>query len=249
LSILAGIADIIFPPCCVVCGETLQRHSSLSLCEKCIEGIRFISSPLCPRCGIPFSDAKGYDHLCGRCLTEEKPYALARSVGRYEGPILTAIHRFKYHGKTGIGKALGNIMADYASGIWEMGTFDLIIPVPLHIKRLRERGFNQAVILARELSKRFHVPLDFSSLKRVRFTPPQVGLGRQERSVNVKGAFSITTPQLLSGKKILLVDDVYTTGSTLVECSRVLVDANAEAVAVLTMARATGEHTTEKEEQ
>ncbi len=247
MNILAGIADIIFPPCCVVCGELLQRHSSLSLCESCLQGIRFISSPLCPCCGVPFSGEEGDDHLCGQCLMEEKPYALARSVGRYEGTILTAIHKFKYHGKTGIGKALGGIMADFASGIWEMGTFDLIIPVPLHIKRLRERGFNQAVILARELSKRFHLPLDFSSLKRTRFTPPQVGMGRKERSANVKGAFSITNPRNITGKKILLIDDVYTTGSTLVECSRVLLDANAEAVAILTAARATGEHPAEKE--
>ncbi|MHB8092164.1 MAG: ComF family protein [Syntrophales bacterium] len=246
MNILAGIADIIFPPCCVVCGELLQRHSSLSLCENCLKGISFIVSPLCPRCGIPFPAEEGGDHLCGQCLMEEKPYALARSVGRYEGTILTAIHKFKYHGKTGIGKALGNIMADFASGIWEMGTFDLIIPVPLHIKRLRERGFNQAVILARALSNRFHVPLDFSSLKRVRFTPPQVGMGRKERSVNVQGAFSIKNPVNIAGEKILLIDDVYTTGSTLAECSRVLLDANAEAVAILTAARATGEHTAEK---
>jgi len=247
LNILAGIADIIFPPCCVVCGELLQRHSSLALCKNCLQGISFIVSPLCPRCGMPFPAEEGGDHLCGQCLLEEKPYALARSVGRYEGTILTAIHKFKYHGKTGIGKALGGIMADFASGIWEMGTFDLIIPVPLHIKRLRERGFNQAVILARALSNRFHVPLDFSSLKRTRFTPPQVGLGRKERLANVKGAFSITTPRKIAGKKILLIDDVYTTGSTLVECSRVLLDANAEAVAILTAARATGEHTAQKE--
>ena len=248
MNLLAGIADIIFPPCCVVCGELLLHHSSLPLCEKCLAGIRFIDSPLCPRCGIPFPAEEDNDHLCGQCLTEERPYALARSVGRYEGALLTAIHKFKYHGKTGIGKALGNIMADFASGIWEMGTFDLIIPVPLHIKKLRERGFNQAVIMARELSKRFAVPLDFSSLKRVKFTPPQVGMGRKERSLNVKGAFSAVKPRNISGKKILLIDDVYTTGSTLMECSRVLIGAHAGAVAILTMARATGEHPAAEEE-
>jgi ComF family protein len=170
-------------------------------------------------------------------------------VGRYEGTILTAIHRFKYHGKTGIGKALGNIMADFASGLWEMGAFDMIIPVPLHIKKLKERGFNQAIILARPLSKRFRIPLEFSALTRVRLTPPQVGIGKKGRSLNVRGAFSVTNPKVISGRKILLIDDVYTTGSTLGECSRVLMDANAQAVAVLTMARTIGGETPEGEEK
>jgi ComF family protein len=208
--------------------------------------VSFIISPLCPRCGLPFSIEKDHDHLCGGCLLEDRPYAVARSVCRYEGTILKAVHKFKYQGKTGIGKALGNVMADFASGIWKMGTFDMVMPVPLHIRRLRERGFNQSVILARQLSRRFHIPLDFSSLKRVRFTPSQVGMGRKERAVNVMGAFALTKHSDIVGKKILLVDDVYTTGSTLIECSQVLIDSGAAAVAVLTMARAIGEHLSEE---
>ena len=220
----------------------MERHYSAPLCLNCVRGISFITSPLCLSCGIPFSAEQEKDHLCSQCLTERKPYAVARSVARYDGTILNAIHMFKYHGKTGIGNVLGNIMADFVSGIWNMNAFDVIIPVPLHIKRLRERGFNQAVILARVLSKRFKIAFDITSLRRVLSTPPQVGLGKKERSVNVKGAFSVTNQNPISGKKILLIDDVYTTGSTLIECSRVLLDANAEAVAVLTMARAMGEH-------
>lgn len=227
----------------------MERHYSTPLCLNCMRGIHFITSPLCLSCGIPFSAEQENDHLCGQCLTEKKPYAVARSVARYEGTILTAIYMFKYHGKTAIGKVLGNIMADFVSGIWDMNAFDLIIPVPLHIKRLRERGFNQAVILARVLSKRFKITLDISSLRRTLFTPPQVGLGRKERSVNVKGAFSIINQNLISGKRILLIDDVYTTGSTLIECSRVLLEVNAEAVAVLTMARAIGEHDSKEGEK
>ena len=123
-----------------------------------------------------------------------------------------------------------------------MKVFDRIVPVPLHRKRLRERGFNQAVILARELSKRFDIPLDFISLRREIFTSPQVGLDREERSANVRGAFSATHPERIAGRRILLVDDVYTTGSTLAECARVLIRANAESVAVLTLARAVRDH-------
>lgn len=237
-EILTGIADLIFPPRCAACDALLARHGPLPFCTPCLEGIRFIRSPLCPRCGVPFPAAEGEDHLCGDCLTLERPYAVARSVGRYEETLLAAIHRFKYRGRDGIGRSLGAIMADFAAAIWDMQAFDLIVPVPLHIKRLRQRGFNQAVILARPLAKRFAIPLDFMSLKRDRFTPPQVGLGRQERLSNVRDAFSVRHPGRIEGRKILLVDDVFTTGSTLAECSRVLLKAKAEAVAVLTLARA-----------
>lgn len=241
-EILTGIVDLIFPPRCITCDTLLEQGGPLPLCPPCREKIRFIRSPLCPRCGLPFPAAEGEDHLCGDCITAEKPYAVARAVGEYEETLLTAIHRFKYRGRTGIGKILGGIMADFAAGIWEMKVFDRIVPVPLHRRRLRERGFNQAVILAREISKRSGIPLDLTSLRRERFTPPQVGLGREERSGNVRGAFSAVHPERIVGRRILLVDDVYTTGSTLAECTRVLIRAEAESVAVLTLARAVRDH-------
>lgn len=237
-EILAGIADLVFPPRCVACDALLERRDPLPFCPTCTEGIHFIRSPLCPRCGVPFPSTEGEDHLCGDCIASERPYAVARSVGRYEGALLTAIHRFKYRGRTGIGEVLGAIMAGFAGEIWDMKAFDRIVPVPLHRKRLRERGFNQAVILARGISKRFEIPLDFMSLARVVWTPPQVGLGREARSANVHGAFAVRHPERIAGRRVLLVDDVYTTGSTLEECARVLLRSKAETVAVLTMARA-----------
>jgi ComF family protein len=237
-KILTGIADTIFPPLCITCGAVLEEHAPLPFCPSCTAGIRFIGSPLCPRCGIPFSTAEGVDHLCGECLTTEKPYAVARAVGLYEKTLLTAIHLFKYRGKIGIGEVLGRLMADFAGGQWDMTVFSLIIPVPLHRKRLRERGFNQAVILAHQIARRFSLPLDFMTLRRERFTAPQVGLGREERSANVRMAFAVRKPEKLAGRKILLVDDVTTTGSTLTECASVLMQAKAETVAILTLARA-----------
>lgn len=237
-EILTGIADLVFPPRCITCDDLLERHDSLPFCPSCLDGIHFIRSPLCPRCGVPFPVTEAEDHLCGDCLTAERPYTVARSVGRYEETLLTAIHRFKYRGRTGIGEILGGIMADFAGGIWDMAAFERIVPVPLHRRRLRERGFNQSVILARKISKRFDIPLDFTSLRREVFTPPQVGLGREARPANVHGAFAVKYPERIAGRRILLVDDVYTTGSTLAECARVLIRAQAEAVAVLTLARA-----------
>lgn len=237
-EILTGIADLVFPPRCITCDDLLERHGALPFCPSCLDGIRTIRSPLCPRCGVPFPVTEGEDHLCGDCITGQRPYAVARSVGRYEETLLTAIHRFKYRGRTGIGKILGGIMADFAGTIWDMQVFERIVPVPLHRKKLRDRGFNQAVILARELAKRFEIPLDFMSLRREVFKPPQVGLHRKERSENVRGVFAVRYPERIAGRRILLVDDVYTTGSTLEECSRILIRAKAESVAVLTLARA-----------
>lgn len=241
-EILTGIADLIFPPRCITCEELLGQHGPLPFCTTCMAGVHFIESPLCPRCGTPFPVAEGEDHLCGDCLITERPYAVARSVGRYEKTLLTAIHRFKYRGKTGIGDLLSGIMADFAEKTWDMKVFSRILPVPLHRRRLRERGFNQAVILARGLSRRFNIPLDFTSLRRNLFTPPQVGLDRKQRLANVQGAFTVTHPERIAGRRLLLVDDVFTTGSTLNECARVLIQAKAEAVAVLTMARAVYDH-------
>lgn len=241
-EILTGIADLIFPPRCITCEELLGQHGPLPFCTTCMAGVHFIESPLCPRCGTPFPVAEGEDHLCGDCLSTERPYAVARSVGRYEKTLLTAIHRFKYRGKTGIGDLLSGIMADFAEKTWDMKVFSRILPVPLHRRRLRERGFNQAMILARGLSRRFNIPLDFTSLRRNLFTPPQVGLDRKQRLTNVQGAFTVTHPERIDGRRLLLVDDVFTTGSTLNECARVLIQAKAEAVAVLTMARAVYDH-------
>jgi ComF family protein len=241
-EILTGIADLIFPPRCITCEELLGQHGPLPFCTSCMAGVHFIESPLCPRCGTPFPVAEGEDHLCGDCLSTERPYAVARSVGRYEKTLLTAIHRFKYRGKTGIGDLLSGIMADFAEKTWDMKVFSRILPVPLHRRRLRERGFNQAMILARGLSRRFNIPLDFTSLRRNLFTPPQVGLDRKQRLTNVQGAFTVTHPERIDGRRLLLVDDVFTTGSTLNECARVLIQAKAEAVAVLTMARAVYDH-------
>jgi len=193
-------------------------------------------------CGIPFYDAEGGDHLCGECLVTRRPYAVARAVGLYDETLLKAIHLFKYRGRIGIGKVLGKMMADFAGGIWDMKVFSLIVPVPLHRKRLRERGFNQAVILARQIAKQFALPLDFMTLKRAVFTAPQVGLGREDRSVNVRGAFAVRKPERVAGKTVLLVDDVSTTGSTLTECVRTLLKAGADSVAVLTLAKAVSGH-------
>ena len=237
-ELLAGIVDLIFPPRCITCSAFLEQHGPYSLCPSCTAGIAFIRSPLCPRCGLPFSAKEEADHLCGACLVTQRPYDAMRAVGIYDRTLLAAIHLFKYRGKTGIGRILGRMMADFAASTWNGDAFDLVLPVPLHKKRLRERGFNQAVILAREIAKRLVLPLDLFSLKREVRTDPQVGLGRDDRAANVRGAFTVRHPERISGRRILLVDDVCTTGSTLGECASALRRAKAKTVTVLTLARA-----------
>jgi len=128
-------------------------------------------------------------------------------------------------------------MADFAYPAFHMADYSLIIPVPLHSKRLRERGFNQSLILAREISKKFLIPLDFLTLRRHMYTDAQINLGRKDREANVKGVFSVRDSEKIQGQRIILVDDVYTSGSTARECTRILMRNNAESVAILTLAR------------
>lgn len=129
-------------------------------------------------------------------------------------------------------------MAEYPYPAFNIKDFTLVVPVPLHSKRLRERGFNQSVILAREISRCLQIPLDFLALKRNIHTEPQVRLGKKQRSSNVRGAFDVSDSSKIRDRKIILVDDVYTTESTIKECSRVLMKNEASSVAVLTVARA-----------
>ncbi|MDO8786277.1 MAG: ComF family protein [Syntrophales bacterium] len=237
-SILKGLTDVIFPPSCVTCGVVLKPDKNLPFCPICFSRINFIRPPLCTRCGIPFNGHEAGDHLCGDCLTSEVYFSVARAVGRYENTILDAIHCFKYRGKIAVGEILGRLMADFARQALDIKDYSLIMPAPLHPKRLRERGFNQSVILAQTVSKRFSIVLDFMTLKRHIHTKPQVSLGKKERELNVRGAFEVSDKEKIRGKNIILVDDVYTTGSTVKECARVLTEGKAAKVAVLTFARA-----------
>jgi ComF family protein len=176
--------------------------------------------------------------MCGDCITSQPAFSVARAVGSYETTLLEAIHRFKYNGKISIGEALGKFMAEFKYSDFNIADYSVIMPVPLHPKKLRARGFNQSLVLAREISKYFSLPLDFLILKRHIRTEPQINLGKKERESNVRGAFSVTNPHKIQGQKIILVDDVYTSGSTVKECARILMKNKADKIAVLTLARA-----------
>lgn len=237
-SVFAGLIDLLFPPSCVTCGVSLAEGQGPHFCPDCTEGIKFIASPLCTRCGIPFSGVAGDDHLCGDCLDREPPFSSARAVGSYEGTLLEAIHQFKYRGRVAVGEVLAEVMAGYGYPSFSPAEYSLVIPVPLHTRKLRQRMFNQSVVLARGVARRHGLSLDVTALRRFVFTEPQINLGRDARAANVRGAFGLAAPERVAGKRIILVDDVFTTGSTITECCRVLRKGGAAEVAVLTLARA-----------
>ena len=160
---------------------------------------------------------------------------MARALGHYEGPLQEAIHRWKYEGKIGLSPIFGEWMAERLSYYWDPQCFDVILPVPLHQQRLRERGFNQTLLLVRELSRRSGIPYRMNVVQKKRPTLPQVQLSGAERERGVRKSFHILGEEELEGKTILLVDDVYTTGATVNECSRVLLAAGAARIDVFTL--------------
>ncbi|MDD5712922.1 MAG: ComF family protein [Smithellaceae bacterium] len=162
---------------------------------------------------------------------------MARALGHYEGVLKDAIHLFKYGRMVNLGEVMGEMLAGLIERSVNVFDYSLIIPVPLHVSRLRERGFNQAAVLARTAARRLSLALDPAALKRVRNTAPQVEMDKDDRRANVRGAFALGGSSV-PGKGIIVIDDVYTTGSTIKECCRVLERGKAKQVAVFTVARA-----------
>lgn len=236
----AGLT-LLYPPRCPGCNSA-ELNQKESFCIICLHGIRLIHSPLCLCCGLPFHATTGPDHLCYKCQTQPPPFRQARAWAFYQTgdstpqPLSNAIQAFKYHRRLDVGKALAKLGAVQNPFVEQL--YDLIIPVPLHLKRLRWRGFNQSLLLARAIGQGKQIPVDPFLLERVRPTAPQTELTEKERKNNVRGAFAISVPEHLQGASVLLIDDVYTSGATVNECAQVLRQNGARAVDVFTLARA-----------
>jgi ComF family protein len=236
-GIIKGLLDLIFPPLCAFCSTPLPEDEGDEICPECLGNIRFISPPICPKCGLPFPMEMGEDHLCGQCLGRHWHFGSARALGLYEGPIREAIHLLKYRERSFLAKPLIGLL-DRGYPFIAYGSYDLLVPVPLHPKRLRERGFNQALLLGRVIGRRKGVPCMASALKKARWSLPQIDLSPKEREANVKGSFAVADREVIRGKRVLLIDDVMTTGATVNECARALLEAGAGEVDVFTLARA-----------
>jgi ComF family protein len=229
------ILDFFLPRLCVFCGAAVGEQAQVAVCPECDEAIPWVKSPLCPVCGRVFSALEGDDHLCGSCQTDPPPFARARAAAIYEeeGPAGQAIKRFKYSRRQDMLPVMHHwLRRPLCREVVQAA--DLIAPVPLHPRRLRQRGFNQSLLLAQAFPE---VRLERELLTRLRHTPPQTGLNPKARRDNVKGAFAVPRPDQVKGKNILLIDDVFTTGATVKECARVLRKAGARQVDILSVAR------------
>jgi ComF family protein len=239
MGIFSKFLELVYPPKCHICQGFLisDGDGAGHICADCFESLVRITSPLCPVCGTPFISRVEQDHLCGDCL-RNKPYfdALAAPF-LYEGGIMDAIHQIKYNGRTYIAGSVGEFAASLAKERFGDTNGFLMMPVPLHPKRLKERGFNQSLILARAIAQGLEIEIDFLSLRRIKYTQPQTGLKKIERRRNVRGAFGLAGSPDLKGKTVILVDDVATTGSTLNECAKVLKKGGCKKVFCLALAR------------
>jgi ComF family protein len=210
---------------CLLCAATSDQDI---LCRACAADLPRLQQPLCPRCALPTANGE----ICGRCLARPPNYDSTLAVYRYDFPLDKLVQSFKYGHRLALGAYFGRQLAASSMPI----VADVIIPLPLHPERLCERGFNQALELARPVSKAWQVPIDATSCKRSRNTPAQADLPWGERVKNIRGAFHCSAD--FSGKRIILVDDVMTTGSSLDECARTLKLHGAAVVSLLVVARA-----------
>ncbi len=236
-SIIRKLFQFLLPPQCNCCERFLDEGQD-AICPDCFSEIHWIGPPFCSICGTPFISEEDKLHPCGRCLTKGRYFTTARALGVYDGSLQEAIHRWKYEGKTTLTPLFGRWMTEGLNRYWDPTLFDLLMSVPLHPQRLRERGFNQALLLVEELSRRTGIPYRKRGLRKVRPTTPQVNLSGAEREKAVRRSFHVMRKEEVEGKSILLVDDVYTTGATVNECSKVLLAAGAKRVDVLTLAHA-----------
>ncbi len=274
IRIMRALREALFPTQCLACGSffhliqaqndylpkkglhyesllTYRNNINFSmlmatfLCPSCSRGFLSIESPICNKCGIMFKSREGEDHICGECIVSPRRFRIARASGVYDQAFMEVIHCFKYKGRVQLARPLGMLLFSTLIRYWDMSSIDIIMPVPLHIKRLKKRGFNQAFLLIKDWediarSLNFEIPYiqeaDYFFIRSV-WTEPQTGLGRKKRMANIKNAFSIEDSSKVFDKRILLVDDVYTTGATVDECAKILLRGGAKQVDVLTLAR------------
>ncbi len=231
------LLDFIYPQSCPICKETLSQNEK-DVCEKCWKTLAILPHSFCPYCKSFFEeDGTVFTHHCvSLSRLEDRRILAVRSLGTFDDHYKTLIHRFKYDKKILLGKRLAQSLGEKVALEKDFTNFDLVIPVPLHRARKRERGFNQSEILAEGISKTLNIATSRDVLKRKKNTKDQTNLDAQQRKENVEGAFVVTRSEKVIGKQVILIDDVMTTGATLNECARMLLDAGAKMVFAVTLA-------------
>ena len=241
-SLLERILDWLYPNRCGVC----HRFCDDAICQDCKNKWSLIAPPYCLWCGRPFEPRAKASPLCGMCLQGRYKFDYARSVVIYEGVGRETVHAFKFNRKPRLAQPIGELMAeamkrflDGDNGLlpspWQLPS--MLLPVPLHPKTQRHRGYNQAALLAEVVGQILDIPVETKILAQTQPMKPQATLVEKERWENVKGAFEVTKPELVRGQIVVVVDDVMTTGATLNECAKALKGAGARQVYCLTFAR------------
>jgi ComF family protein len=233
--------DIALPTLCVSCREPVDGEG---VCAECWARLSFIAPPFCPRLGIPFVYDPGPDMLSMEAIASPPAYTRARAAVRYDDVARTLVHALKYQDRTDLAPAMGRWMA--RAGRELLDDADVLIPVPLHWRRAWRRRFNQSGALARVIERQSGVRLAAEALRRIRPTEQQIGLSRTQRASNVQGAFKVASDRqaMIAGRRVVLIDDVLTSGATVDACARALLRAKAAAVDVLVFARVVDGHRT-----
>jgi ComF family protein len=231
------LVDCVFPATCDTCGRQLPLAHAHSLCAICVGGMVPLPPPYCQRCGLPLAVELP---CCATCARRPPAFSSARAAALYLpaagglNPLAAAVHALKYQRRRRVASALGALLAER----YPFGDDVVVVPVPLHPTRLRSRGFNQAVLLARVLARRRGLAVAARALRRVRPTVAQPGLGAAERRRNLRHAFAVREPAAVRGRPVVLVDDVFTTGATADACAQALLAARVTRVDVFTVGRA-----------
>ncbi len=226
--------DIALPTLCVACREPVHGEG---VCADCWAKLSFIAPPFCPRLGTPFIYDPGPELLSMDAIANPPAYQRARAAVRYDDVARTLVHALKYQDRTDLAPAMGRWMA--RAGQELLGEADMLVPVPLHWRRGWSRRYNQSGALARIIERQSGVKLDAGALRRVRPTQQQIGLTRSQRASNVQGAFKVAADRAadVQGRRVVLIDDVLTSGATVDACARALLRAKAAQVDVLVFAR------------
>jgi competence protein ComFC len=236
-AVLNATLAFVFPEVCQICESERATAKEGFVCARCWATVRFIKPPFCDRCGLPFPGDITAEFECTNCRELELHFRSARSAVTTGGPVLEAIHRYKYQRALWFENFLSDLLIRQAEPELRQETWDWLVPVPLYPTKEREREFNQAERLARRLSVATRIPVNTGLLKRVLPTQTQTRLTRQQRAANVLKAFALRDVSKLNGERIVLLDDVFTTGATTSACARVLRKAGAGEVCVWTVAR------------
>jgi ComF family protein len=231
--------DFALPPRCPGCGIIVEDQHRF--CLQCWQSLHFLGAPCCARCGLPFEYHAGEGAECGACIADPPRFDRLRAGVAYGDVARMVALKLKYSGRPGVAETMAQLMSRHVD---RQDASALLVPVPLHRWRIWKRGYNQSALIASALARRTGLVTQLALIERIKATPPLKGMNRRERAAAVRGAFRVdeTSAQIASGRTIILIDDVFTSGATANACAQVLKRRGAARVDVLCWARVVGEH-------